>query len=242
MRVPRIFVKQTLSSGTTLKLEGQESHYINNVLRMDAGRPLTLFCGDGAEYSAEITQCGKKFTEINIKEQQRVDRESPINTHLAIGVSKGDRMDWVLQKATELGVTEITPLFTERTEVRLKGDRLEKKLQHWQQITVSACEQSQRNVLPVFNQALNLDDFLTKQYEGLKLVLHHRTPQTFKDLPKPQSVLFLIGPEGGLSDAEIQLALDNGYQALSLGPRVLRTETAPITILSCIQLLWGDFN
>ena len=152
-------------------------------------------------------------------------------------------MDWVIQKATELGVSEITPVFTERTEVKLSGPRLEKKQNHWQQIAISACEQSHRNIVPTVHGCSTLSSWLEHNLEGLKIVLHHRTHQKLADIEKPkQGVTLLVGPEGGLSDHEINLAENQGYNPLMLGPRVLRTETAPLAAISIMQSLWGDMG
>lgn len=246
MRIPRIYSNQPLSSGQSLILEEDPSRHIAKVLRMQAGRELVLFNGEGGEYRATIAEVGKKRVTVNLGEHSTVERESPLQIDLAIGISRGERFDWVLQKATELGVTRILPLLTERTEVKLNGDRLQKKLHHWRQIAVSACEQCQRNRLPQIAEPLRLTGWLAAQEEGdgranpLKLVLHHRSNQGLNEYQPPQAVTLLIGPEGGLSDEEIQLALNSGFQALTLGPRVFRTETAPVVGLSLIQYLWGD--
>lgn len=243
MRIPRVYVNAPLHPGLSLALDEPQSHYLGKVLRMDTGRELQAFNGDGREYSAVITQVSKRAVSIEIKEGVEVNRESPLSTHLAIGISRGERMDWVLQKATELGVTRITPLFTERTEVRLQGERLEKRMQHWSQITLSACEQCQRNVPPQLLPAQELGAFLAQPDAGLRLVLHHRSEQNLRQLPPPAAVTLLIGPEGGLSEREIDLAIQqSGYTPLTLGPRVLRTETAPVTALTAVQLLWGDLG
>ena len=145
-----------------------------------------------------------------------------------------------MQKATELGVTEITPLFTERTEVKLQGERLAKKIQHWQQICISACEQSQRNVIPSINSAVNFEEYIKNESAELKRILHHRSDGHLKNTKPSQNIALLIGPEGGLSDPEIESALSHGFDALTLGPRVLRTETAPIVALSVVQYQFGD--
>lgn len=243
MRTPRVYLDGILNPGDLLSLPEAQSHYLHKVLRMEADRPLSLFNGDGREYSARITRVDKRCVEIQILDAQLTHRESPLHTHLAIGISRGERMDWVLQKATELGVSRITPLFTERTEVRLQGERLAKKMEHWRQITISACEQCQRNRLPELAEALALDEFLRLEIPGLKLVLHHRCDQTLKQLPTPAAVTLLIGPEGGLSEREIDAALrEFHYTPLTLGPRVLRTETAPVAALTAVQLLWGDLG
>jgi len=243
MRTPRIYVYDLLSVDSQLSLPEAQSHYLSKVLRMEAGRPLLVFNGDANEYSACITQVSKRSVEIRILDVRQTHRESPLHTHLAIGISRGERMDWVLQKATELGVSKITPLFTERTEVRLQGERLAKKMEHWRQITISACEQCQRNVLPELANAQELDEFLSMETPGLKLVLHHRSEQSLKQLATPTAVTLLVGPEGGLSEQEIDKATHNfHYSPLTLGPRVLRTETAPVAAITSVQFLWGDLG
>lgn len=240
MRVPRLYVAEPLKVGQSLPLDAKASHYLCTVLRLEAGRELVVFNGDGSEYCATLTHAHKKNANIQLVAKQEVTRESPLTSHLVIGVSRGERFDFVLQKAAELGVTEITPVFTERTEVRLKGERLEKKAEHWQQILISACEQCQRNVLPKINSAVDLQQLMQSPAQGLALVLHHRSEHSIQSLLKPTSVTLLIGPEGGLTDAEIAQAQAQNYVPLTLGPRVLRTETAPIVALTAVQLLWGD--
>ncbi len=242
MRIPRIYLGVDLPDRGTVNLPESSSHYLVKVLRMDAGRSLLVFNGTGAEYSATLQTANKRCATIQIEHSETQDRESPLQTHLAIGISRGERMDWVIQKATELGVSAITPLFSERTEVKLKGERLEKKMDHWRQITISACEQCQRNRLPVLNPASELEPFLEQDTSDLKLVLHHRSTKAIADFQTPQSVSLLIGPEGGLNDDEIALAQHFHFQPLTLGPRVLRTETAPVTALTAVQLLWGDLG
>lgn len=243
MRTPRIYTPCALTLGAETPLDNSTSHYLIKVLRMEVGRPLIAFNGDGTEYSATLTKASKRNASILIESEQECDRESPLHTHLAIAISRGERMDWVFQKATELGVTEITPLFTLRTEIKLKGERLQKKMEHWQQVIISSCEQCQRNTLPKLNDAISLEKFLQTPQTGLKLALHHRSDQPLKSHPSQQAVTLLIGPEGGLDEVEINQALTQyQYQALSLGPRVLRTETAPIAALTAVQLQWGDLN
>lgn len=243
MRIPRLYLNAPLSAGQPVLLDEPQSHYLSKVLRMEAGRELEVFNGDGNEYRATIIKVDKRAVEIAVLSGVEVNRESPLHTHLAIGISRGERMDWVLQKATELGVTKITPLFTERTEVRLQGERLEKKIQHWQQITLSACEQCQRNVPPQLLPAQDISSFLPQDNSTLRLVLHHRSEQTLRQLPAPSSATLLVGPEGGLSGWEIESAIGQfGYTPLTLGPRVLRTETAPVAALVAVQMLWGDLS
>ncbi|GAA6151705.1 16S rRNA (uracil(1498)-N(3))-methyltransferase [Pseudoteredinibacter isoporae] len=241
MRIPRIYTPQQLQIGSTIRLEEAASRHLGKVLRMTPGRELILFNAQGGEYSAIIHEVGKKVTQVTITEHNTDDRESPLHSHLAIGVSRGDRMDWVLQKACELGVSEITPLFTERTEVKLSGPRLEKKHQHWQQILISACEQCQRNRLPQLRSPLALGTFLSQPLDGEKWVLHHRDSEGLDPGKSVDKACILIGPEGGLSETEIDSAREAGFAPLTLGPRVMRTETAPLVALSLLQQYWGDF-
>ncbi len=242
MRISRIFSDQNLAVDTELCLNEDASRYVAKVLRMTLGRELLLFNGEGGEFKATISAIDKKQVTVRIFEKVEVDRESPLDVQLCIGLSRGERMDWVIQKACELGVSSIQPLFTERTEVKLNAQRLEKKMLHWQQVIISACEQCQRNILPKIHAPQNLTAFLPSCEAELKLVLHHRSDIGLSREQAPSSVSLLIGPEGGLSDAEIQQALDKDFNALTLGPRVLRTETAPLAALSLCQYLWGDLG
>lgn len=241
MRCPRIYHSTELQLQQTVPLEADAANHVGRVLRMQTGQTIKLFNGDGYDYTATLTQVGKKQVQATIQQQQKVENESPLALHLAQGISRGDKMDFTLQKSVELGVTEITPLFTERCGVKLSGERLEKKHQQWQKIVISACEQSGRAFVPVVHPPIKLSEFLQQKTEQLKLNLHPRATTNIKTLPKPeQGVRFIIGPEGGLDDNEIEQALASGYQEILLGPRVLRTETAALTLLSALQLQFGD--
>ena len=250
MRVPRVFSSQPLAAGSEIELDEAASRHLVKVLRLKAGRPLVVFDGHGGEYSAELVEAGKR-ARVRLQEFFSKDRQSPLALTLAIGISRGDRFDWVVQKATELGVAHIQPLFTERCEVKLSGERLQKKLAHWRQIAISACEQCARNRVPEIAEPLKLAQYLHEQQDGgadangaVKLVLHHRTDIHLRQLEqahgKPSAATLLVGPEGGLSQAEIDAALAQAYLPLRLGPRVLRTETAPVAALSVLQYQWGD--
>mgnify|MGYP000330184582 CR=1 FL=1 len=241
MRIPRIYTHQPLQENTLIELEPQASQHLSKVLRMNEGAELTLFNGSGGEYSASISQLAKKQLTIQVHKEKTDDKQSPLDIHLGIAISKGDRMDWVMQKATEIGITQITPLYTERTEVKLKGDRAKKKTDHWQQVIISACEQSARNRLMSLKQPSSLSEWLRSTQAEKKFVLHHRSDEGLNSNEKPTSVALLIGPEGGLSNDEINQAQRHDFSALTLGPRVLRTETAPIAAASILQYLWGDY-
>jgi 16S rRNA (uracil1498-N3)-methyltransferase len=242
MRIPRIYIDQPLAIAESVLLNENASHYLSKVLRMQEGRELIVFNGKGGEYCAQINELGKKQVSIQVNQFHQDNRQSSLDLHLAIGVSRGERMDWVLQKATELGVTQIIPLITERTEVKIKGEKQDKKMQHWQQIIVSACEQCQRNLLPILQEPQAIDDWLKTVSTDCRFVLHHRNDQCLSKSAVPKSITLLIGPEGGLSEEEITLAENKEFQSLRLGPRILRTETAPVAAISLVQYLWGDLG
>lgn len=243
MRIPRIYTPQPLSPQQNLILEDAAAHHIARVLRVPVGAGLALFNGDGCEYAARIASIDKKQVVIAIERAEIAERESPLHIHLGIAISKGDRMDWIIQKATELGVSQITPLISERVEVRLQGEREEKRLAHWRGVVIAACEQCLRNRLPVVDNVAPLATWISTTQADAKFVLHHRSAAALDARnEKPKSVALLIGPEGGLSDSEIALAERYEFSSLRLGPRVLRTETAPLAALSVLQYLWGDLR
>ena len=241
MRNPRIFTPQPLSLNTVVQLADDAANHVGRVLRMKPGEPLTLFNGEGGSYQGAIETVSKKNVSVTLSEHQPDDNESPLRIELGQALSRGERMDWAIQKATEAGVTEITPLFTERCEVKLNSERQEKRLQHWRKVAVSACEQCARNRVPVINPPRQLNDWLAERQTELNFVLHHRTERKLSGYDTPQSVSLLIGPEGGLSADEIAQAEHKQFNALALGPRVLRTETAPVAAISLMQYLWGDW-
>ncbi|WP_111642852.1 16S rRNA (uracil(1498)-N(3))-methyltransferase [Marinimicrobium alkaliphilum] len=242
MRIPRIHTPHPLQVGQHLALEPASAHYLSRVLRMQPGRELVVFNGAGGEYQGVLTEIGKKTAEVRLDSFVPDNRESPLTLELAIGVSRGERMDWVIQKATELGVTHIQPLMTERTEVKLSAERADKKQAHWQQVIISACEQCQRSRLPALAQPRKIGDWLPDAQGDLRFVLHHRDSRSLPADARPGAVTLLIGPEGGLSDGEIDAARAAQFSALTLGPRVLRTETAPVAAISLAQYLWGDWG
>jgi len=225
-----------------VELDENASRHIAKVLRMEAGRSLVLFDGLGGHYNATLVEVGKKRVSAKLDEFVKDNKQSPLSIHLGIGLSKGDRFEWVLQKAAELGVSQITPLFTERSEVKLHGPRLEKKMASWRQILISACEQCQLNIVPQLLPAARLEPWFETRNEQKRFVLHHRTDEQLDASLKVDSAALLIGPEGGLSATEISLAEQHSFQALRLGPRVFRTETAPLAAISILQYLWGDLS
>lgn len=239
MRLSRFFIDAPLSLGQH-ELPEAQAHYIGRVLRHAVGDAVQLFDGSGQEFLGELIEVGKKSVRVELREAFSGLAESPLRIHLGQGLSRGERMDWAIQKATELGVAEITPIVSERCEVRLKDERADKRTAHWRQIAISACEQCGRSVLPQINAPIALTEWLQGVEAELKLVLHPVAEPLASHAP-PASLAFLIGPEGGLSDAEVEQARAAGFQAARLGPRVLRTETAPVVALSVAQQLWGDF-
>ncbi|MDX5371705.1 MAG: 16S rRNA (uracil(1498)-N(3))-methyltransferase [Pseudomonadaceae bacterium] len=238
MRLSRFFIDAPLSLGQHQLPEAQ-AHYIGRVLRHAVGDAVQLFDGSGLEYLGELIEVGKKAVRVELREQLPGQAESPLRIHLGQGLSRGERMDWAIQKATELGAAEITPIVSERCEVRLKDERADKRLAHWRQVAISACEQCGRSVLPLIHPPLELSAWLQGLEAELKLVLHPVAEPWVGHTP-PRSLAFLIGPEGGLSDGEVTQAQAAGFHAARLGPRVLRTETAPVVALAVAQQLWGD--
>lgn len=241
MRTPRIFIEQSLSANSQLQLDKNAAHHLTRVLRRKAGDALVVFNGEGGEYPATLTEVSRNGATLALGDQQNKTVESPLYTHLGIAVSKGDRFDWLVQKATEMGVNEISPLLTQRCEVKLDAARSEKKQHHWQQIARSACEQSGRNSVPVVHAIQPLDNWLA-QTNGLRFVLAPGEAALSTIEEKPKTVTLLVGPEGGLEEPEITAAENSGFTRLGLGPRVLRTETAPVAALSVLQWQWGDFK
>jgi 16S rRNA (uracil1498-N3)-methyltransferase len=209
---------------------------------MQRGDALVLFNGEGGEYPATIAAIEKRAVVVTTGQMRETVQESPLQVHLGIAMSKGERMDWIVQKATELGVARIAPLASERVELKLQGERAEKKLAHWRGIAIAACEQCGRNRLPLIDDVSSLAQWLEQTQADAKFVLHHRTDAALDAGARPASVALLIGPEGGLSEVEIAAAERHGFAPLQLGPRVLRTETAPLAAISVMQYLWGDMR
>jgi 16S rRNA (uracil1498-N3)-methyltransferase len=239
MRVSRIYTATPLSSSASAILDGNTAHYLGKVLRLTAGNEVVLFNGDGREYPATIASLTRSTVTVTLGEARTPDTESRLRTVLGIGISRGERMDYVVQKSTELGVSEIVPLFTEHCEVKLNAERQEKRVEHWQQVAISACEQCGRVVVPAIHQPLKLSDWIRAPGAGLKLLCDQSENNALSGPAPARGVALLIGPEGGLSEAEMALAKAAEFQGVSFGKRILRTETAPVTALSVLQFLWG---
>lgn len=241
MRVTRVYVAAPLASGTRVTLEGSAASHVTRVLRLRVGETLTLFNGLGGEFAASIDKAHGGEVTVAVGEHRPIERESPLTLTLAQGVSRGERMDLVVQKATELGVSRLVPVLTERSVVRLDARQAERKLSHWRAIVTGACEQSGRNRLPELAPPLPLREFLREARGATRLLLSPAATSKIDALPRPVAqVTVLIGPEGGLAEAEHEAATAAGFTAVRLGPRVLRTETAAIAALTLLQREFGD--
>lgn len=242
MRLTRVHVATPLEAGRRESLKGDAANHIARVLRLGAGAAVTLFDGRGGEYRGLIEQVRKDCVVVEIGEWRAVERESPLSLTLAQGVSRGERMDWVVQKASELGVTRILPILTERSVVRLDTRQAARKSAHWRGIAVAACEQSGRNRVPEVAAPVSLGELLGSIESGLdRALLSPAGENTVAALERPAAgLIVLIGPEGGLAESERRSALDAGFRAVRLGPRVLRTETAAIAALTLLQHRFGD--
>ena len=243
MTTPRFYCPEILAQRGTAELPEQAAHHAARVLRLQAGDRVGVFNGRGGEGEARIADIGKRNVTLEIVGWHDVERESPLQVQLAQAISAGEKMDFTLQKAVELGIGNIQPLASERSVVRLSGERAEKRVAHWQGVVVAACEQSGRNRVPEVAPIRPLLDWLGRQDQAdLRLILSPTAEAGLRDLPRPTgSVSLLVGPEGGLSPAEAEAAQRSGYTPVRLGARVLRTETAALAALAAMQALWGDF-
>lgn len=241
MRIPRIYLPLELSSNQPIELTDHAFQHAVKVLRMKQNTKLIVFDGKGHEYFALLKQVNKKNAFIEIQDKIDNKTESNLHIHLGLGISKGERMDFAIQKAVELGVTEITPLFTEHCVVNLNEKRIKKRLQHWQGIIISACEQSGRNILPVLNTSITLMKW-SDSINEICLVFDPVATTSIKQVkPDNDSINLVIGPEGGLSSNEItELEKKTFFHSIKFGPRILRTETAALSAITAIQVLWGD--
>ncbi len=234
--MPRFFCPAPLSTGLALSLPAGAARHVQ-VLRMQPGDVITLFNGEGGEFDATVTRMGRSDVEVEVGAHRAVEREASRAVHLLAGITANERMDWLVEKATELGVASITPLVAERSVLKLKGERAEKKLAHWQGVAVAAAEQCGRNRVPSIHLAVTLTEWLKRSAPGERWVLS--LSEGTQPLPRQTSqapVTVLSGPEGGLSPGEESAALAAGFTPVSLGPRVLRAETAPLAVLAvCAQ-------
>jgi 16S rRNA (uracil1498-N3)-methyltransferase len=242
VRLTRVYVEESLASGARHLISGGAANHMVRVLRLGVGAALTLFDGTGGEYAARIESLRKDAVLVDVGAYAAVERESPLDVTLAQGISRGERMDWVIQKATELGVRRIVPLITQRSVVRLDARQAQKKSQHWRGITIAACEQCGRSRLPELAAPADLLEFLGSEAraEGTRLLLSPAGNMRIGAMKPLQKIILLIGPEGGLAPEEGDAAIAQGFVAVQLGPRILRTETAAIAALAALQQAFGD--
>lgn len=245
MALTRLFIRSELRPDLTLQLDQQQARYVGRALRLRVGDKLTVFNGESGEFAATVSSVGKTSAAITVGAPMETITESPLRVHLVQGVSRGERMDTIVQKATELGVKRITPVLTEFAVVRLDGDRAAKRRDHWQKIAASACEQSGRIRPPLIDVALPLKTWFDAKTDAadVDLILQPGAPTCMASLDAPKTkVCLLIGPEGGFSELEYADAKVSGFTAVSLGPRTLRTETAAIAAIAVAESLWGDLG
>ncbi len=239
MRHHRFYADIELAINQTLALPKEASHHCLQVLRYQVDDILTLFNGDGFNYVAQIKSIMDKRCEVFISDKVNPNNESPLRTHFYQGIARGDKMDFIIQKCVELGASEITPLFTEYCNVKLDKKRLDKKQQHWQKVAISACEQSGRSTLVKINPAVYLKNLTTKNTE-YSFYLDPEEKKSFNAFEKISHVDLYIGPEGGFSNNDLQQFKQINIEGVSLGPRILRTETAGLACLAILQSRFGD--
>lgn len=244
MRITRVFVPEPLQVNQEVALPDAAVRHVVRALRLQSGDPLVVFDGRGGEYAAELVRAERSAAWVRTLAFHAREAESALEITLVQGISRGERMDYAIQKAVELGVHHIVPVFTDRSVVQLKGERADKRQTHWQAVAASACEQCGRNRVPNLHGPQSLSSWLEAwSGDNHGLALSPAAPHSLTELTKPERpITILIGPEGGLTEDELQRAIGCGFSAVRLGPRVLRTETAAVAALAAIQTLWGDLG
>ena len=245
MRIPRIHVDHDLRPGREVLLPDQAGEHVARVLRLERGAPLILFNGDGYEFDASLASLAKHAVTAEIGEKRTVDRESALPLTLVQAIARGEKMDWILQKATELGVARIVPVVTDRTEVKLDAERAERRMAHWRGVLAGACEQCGRNRLPDLEPPQALDRWLAtiSDAPALRLALLPEGDVTLRQFPQMDNgAILAVGPEGGFTANDVALLTQAGFHGLRLGPRILRTETAGLAALAALQAVAGDFS
>jgi 16S rRNA (uracil1498-N3)-methyltransferase len=238
MKHVRLYQNSPLKMNAIIGLNSDVEHHLIKVLRFPQGQNITLFNGDGFDYQATVLSV-KNPCQVQIISRQINQTESCLKLTLAQGIAKGEKMDFLIQKAVELGVSRIVPIFSEHCVVRLKGEKLKKRSQHWRKIIIGACEQSGRAIIPELLEPMSFEAFIASDF-GALFVLYHRAEKSLLEFEKTLQATLLIGPEGGLSEFEIKNAIQKNAQPLRLGSRILRTETASLAVLANMQLLWGS--
>jgi len=244
MTTPRFYCPPPLHASTQFELPQAAAHHAIRVLRLRVNDEVRVFDGIGNELHGRICEIKGKRVALEKLQVCTVNRESPLHIVLAQALCSSEKMDWVIQKATELGVAEIQPVHTQRSMTKLAGERAEKRTQHWHGITIAACEQCGRNMLPNVHAPLEFSSWIATICDtpGDKFILLPEALTTLHDQPKPQGkTTLLIGPEGGFNANEVQIARQTGFISIRLGARLLRTETAAVAGIATFQTLWGDF-
>ena len=244
MPAPRLYQAiSPLEPGQTVSLDAKTSHHLTRVLRTRKDSEVILFNGDGFEYPSTLLNENSKKCSVRINDKINVQNESPLNITLFQGISRSDRMSTCLQKSTELGINIIVPVICEKTKINLKGGQAKKKQQHWKQIIISACEQSGRCVIPELKPIITYENALSKSQVALKVILDPESKTGINNLKQPTKDIYLmVGPEGGLTQKELDLASQSNFTGINLGPRILRTETAGPACIAAMQVLWGDLG
>lgn len=243
MRIPRIYHPQPIGGPGELDLSEEAANHVGRVLRMTEGQALQLFDGSNRVFAAEIVQAGKKNVRVRVAAGEEEDRESPLHLHLGQVISRGEKMEFTIQKSIELGVSVITPLISERCGVRLDAERMDKKRAQWQKIAIAASEQCGRNRIAEIRPTMTLEAWCAEHDDALKLNLHPRASASINTLTAPAAgIRLLIGPEGGLSPQEIAMTARHQFTDILLGPRVLRTETTALTAITALQVRFGDLG
>ncbi|HSN21370.1 MAG TPA: 16S rRNA (uracil(1498)-N(3))-methyltransferase [Usitatibacter sp.] len=241
MPFPRIHCDVRLGPGAQFALAPEAAQHVSKALRLKVGDALTVFDGRGGEFEAVIQRIDRDRVDVKVGAARDVERESALAIGLAQGLPEADKMDWIIQKAVELGVAWIQPLVCDRSVVRLSGERAARREAHWRRVALAACEQSGRNRIPEVRPTLGFQSWIAVPSDLPRWMLKPDAPRLADHAPPGSPFELLVGPEGGLSERELDLALLRGCEPLSLGPRILRTETAPLAALAAIHALWGDF-
>jgi 16S rRNA (uracil1498-N3)-methyltransferase len=242
MATPRIHCDVTLGPGAQFALPPDAAQHVARALRLKEGDGVVVFNGRGGEYPATLTRVERGQVDVKLGQLQAIEREARIAVGLVQGLPEADKMDWIVQKAVELGVAWVQPVVCERSVVRLSGERAERRQAHWQRVAIAACEQCGRNQVPEVRAALGFPQWLGAREAAPGWVLVPGAPGLVARDAPPGPVELLVGPEGGLSEGELRLALSRGFEPAGLGPRILRAETAPLAALAAMQARWGDFG
>lgn len=243
MRISRLYLPESLKTGDTLAINNESAHYLRSVLRLKNGAKVHVYNGSGGQFSAQLMTVSRKSVILEIGQWHNKEVESSLIISLGLAITRGERMDIAVQKSVELGVTTITPLITERCVVQLNEERGEKRRKHWQKIAQGASEQSGRTTVPEIDKIITLEKWLANEPKGVQLFFDPHAKQSLKQMKPPsKSITILSGPEGGFSEHERNLAIQAAYQPVTLGPRILRAETACMAAITAIQVLWGDLT